>query len=187
MGLRTRNDESGFSLVEMMVVAGVVAIGASMAIVQTDISLSNFKANVAMRTMRAQFTKARALATTQRRNMTIVFTPPNQIQIVRQDVPSGTTVMSTTLIENGGTFHVFPGVPDTPDAFGNAADCDFGSATSIAFSPEGSLVNQAGVPVNGTVYLGNPNDIKTIRAVTVFGATGRVRGYRYNGVRWDIP
>jgi len=146
-----RNDTSGFSLVEMMVVAGVVAIGASMAIVQTDISLSNFKANDAMRTVRAQLTRARALATTQRRNMTLVFTPPNQVQILRQEVPSGTTVMTTTLIEGGSMFHVFSGVPDTPDAFGNGADVDFGTATSIAFSPEGALVNQAGIPVNGTI------------------------------------
>jgi prepilin-type N-terminal cleavage/methylation domain-containing protein len=189
MGMRQKGETSaGFSLIELLVVTGLIAVGGSVAIIQTDSALSNYRGNSAMRTVIGQLNRARTLAMTQRRNMTLQFVAPNQIQIVRQDVPAGTTVLSRTLMEHAAQFHVFPGVADTPDVFGNAADCDFGAATtSIAFTPEGALVNQRGVPVNGTVYVGRPTDVKTIRAVTVFGSTGRIRGYRWNGTRWELP
>jgi len=97
--------------------------------------------------------------------------------------------MSTMLLESGVTFHLYTSQPNTPDMFGNAGDWDFGATTTtMAFTPEGSLVNQLGVPINGTVYLGRPTDTKTARAVTVFGTTGRIRGYRWlGGFQWDIP
>jgi hypothetical protein len=52
------------------------------------------------------------------------------------------------------------------------------------FGPDGSFVDPTGVPVNGTVFLGVPGQVETARAVTVFGSTGRVRGYRWIGSAW---
>ena len=43
---------------------------------------------------------------------------------------------------------------DTPDQFGNSSPIDFGSATSLTFRPNGILVDNAGNPVNGTVFIG---------------------------------
>jgi len=176
-----------------MVVAGVVAVGASLTVVQTEQAFAHLRGNAAMRAVQAQLTVARSLAMTQRRNMIVTCVPPNQIQIVRQEVPAGTTVVGTTTLGHGAIIHRFSSVSDTPDAFGVNADCDFGSTTTTAaFTPEGALVNQLGVPINATVYLGIPNDIKTIRAVSVFGSTGRIRGYRWIWIgssqgRWDNP
>ena len=56
------------------------------------------------------------------------------------------------------------------------------------FNTEGMLVDSGGIPVNGTVFLLIPTDggfqQGSYRAVTVLGATGRVRGFRWNGGQW---
>jgi prepilin-type N-terminal cleavage/methylation domain-containing protein len=177
---RTPGRASGFSLIEMMVVTGIVAVGASFSVVQTEQAFAHYRANAAMRAIEAQLTLARNLAITQRRNMVVQCLAPNQVQVTRQEVPTGSTVLSTTTLGYGAIIQRFTSVTDTPDAFGINADCDFGATTTTAsFTPEGAFVSQLGLPINGTVYLGIPTDAKTIRAVTVFGTTGRIRGYRW--------
>ena len=61
---------------------------------------------------------------------------------------------------------------------------DFGSAQTIAFNSDGMLIDGAGNPVNGTIFLMLPNVPGSLRAVTVLGSIGRVRGYRWNGTQW---
>ena len=41
-----------------------------------------------------------------------------------------------------------------------------------------------GQPLNGSVYFGLLGQPSSQRAVTILGATGRVRGYKWTGVRW---
>jgi hypothetical protein len=53
------------------------------------------------------------------------------------------------------------------------------------FTSDGSLIDETGIPVNGTVFLGLPPHVQSARGVTVFGGTGRVRGFRWNGVQWS--
>src|SRR6266850_1667344 len=48
----------------------------------------------------------------------------------------------------------------------------------------GSLVDQDGLTLNGTVFVALPNDKQSARAVTIFGSTGRVRGFRWDGGSW---
>jgi hypothetical protein len=40
--------------------------------------------------------------------------------------------------------------------------------------------------LNGTIVLASPNILNSTRAVTVFGSTGRVRGYRWNSKAWVL-
>ena len=60
----------------------------------------------------------------------------------------------------------------------------FGTALKIMFGPDGTLIDNNGSPINGTVFLSVANNPASFRAVTVLGATGRVRSYRWNGVVW---
>jgi hypothetical protein len=39
-------------------------------------------------------------------------------------------------------------------------------------------------PISGTVYLGINNEPRTARAVTIFGPTAMIRGYRWDGRQW---
>jgi prepilin-type N-terminal cleavage/methylation domain-containing protein len=184
-------NEDGYSAIEMLVVLGILAVVSAGAVVQIARSVPAMKADGAMRVVMGQLSTARELAIGQRRFMQVRFLPPNRIQIVRTEVDAsgattGATVLSTVTFEGGITYLLNAGLPDTPDAFGLGAAISFGSATTIQFNTEGRLVDQAGNPLNGTVVLASPQGGVSSRAVTVFGSTGRIRGYRWNSKFWEL-
>ena len=72
-----------------------------------------------------------------------------------------------------------------PSAYPTKASAtSFGAATAIRFNTEGALIDTAGAPVNGTVFLIIPGQNLSYRAVTVQGSTGRVRGFKWIGNQW---
>jgi hypothetical protein len=50
----------------------------------------------------------------------------------------------------------------------------------VEFRPDGSVVNYLGQITSAVAYLSKAGEPDTNRAVTVFGATGRIRGFRFN-------
>jgi prepilin-type N-terminal cleavage/methylation domain-containing protein len=181
---RTR-DAHGFSMVELMVVLAVGATALTMAIASFDSFNRVERAASSVRQVSSALRTARETAVSQRRNIRIDFLNPNVIRPVRIEIPNGTTALQTTPVEGGMQFVSFPGLPDTPDAFGNAQPIWFGAANAVVlFTAEGTLVNQAGQLVNGSVFLGRPNQPQTAHAITVFGATALIRMWRWDGRRW---
>jgi type II secretory pathway pseudopilin PulG len=90
-------------------------------------------------------------------------------------------------------FGVIAGFPTSaatvPDGFGAGATAlDFdqgmglGSQNYIMFMPDGSSQDTLGNWNSGVLYLTRASDLYSSRAITVFGPTGRVRGYRLNNV-----
>ena len=73
---------------------------------------------------------------------------------------------------------------DTPDQFGNVAPVYFQGANALSFQSDGSLVDQGGIPRNGTLFIGLPGHPEVARAVTILGTTGLVQSYRWNGTDW---
>jgi prepilin-type N-terminal cleavage/methylation domain-containing protein len=182
--VRSIRSAAGFSAMELMMTISVMGIVAAMAAFQIGNARPSMKGDGAMRTVLAQLNTARELSITQRRQMQVNFINGNEVQIVRRDLPAGTTEIATIPIEGGIQFRLLDDIPDTPDAFGKAGPVDFGTAVSIAFTTDGTLVNQSGAPVNGTIFLGLENQPRSARAVTVLGATGRIRGFKWDGARW---
>ncbi|HVB38082.1 MAG TPA: type II secretion system protein [Vicinamibacterales bacterium] len=176
---------AGFTMTELMVVVAIMGITAAMAVFQAQVSLPSIRGDAGMRVVMAQLNTARELAISQRRVIQVNFIAPNEIQLVRQDIPTGTTILSLVPFEASVQFMQFAGVPDTPDAFGATSAIAFGSATSMSFTSDGTFIDQSGVPLNGTVFLGIPNQARSARAVTILGATGRIRGYRWSGTQWE--
>lgn len=182
---RIRTTDAGFSLIEMLIALCITAILASMAVVQIGAARPAMQADGAMRAMMSQLNAARETAVAQRRNIQLVFVAPNQLQLVRQDLPTGTTLLRNVALEAGIQFHQFTPAVDTPDAFGlSGGALAFNSALTITFNSDGMLIDTGGSPINGTVFLALPSARHTARAVTILGATGRVRAYRWTGSAW---
>jgi hypothetical protein len=115
----------------------------------------------------------------------VSFTAPNRVVVTRVEVPGpGTTVLTDVVLEQGMEYQLFSGIPDTPDAFGRTAAVSFGLAVNMAFTSEGSFVDQNGDPLNGSVFLGKRNQPETARAVTLFGPTAQIRNWRWSGSQW---
>jgi len=184
---RVFDDSAGFSLIEMVMIVGIMGILMSMAVLQIGQSQPILKSDGAMRVVLAQFNSARELAITQRRYMDVSITAgSNQVQILREEVPGPTlTVISSVILEGGIKFQLITGLADTPDAFGKTSAVSFGSATQIRFATDGTLIDQNGNSLNGTVFMASTGVARSARAVTIFGSTGRVRGYRFDGALWQ--
>jgi prepilin-type N-terminal cleavage/methylation domain-containing protein len=177
--------ERGVTLVELLFVVAVMGVVASMAVMLTPNFTRQAKADAGLTQAVSALRNAREVAVSQRRNVRVNFNNPNMIQVVREDLnPVGTTLLNTIYFENGMQYRQFAGQNDTPDQFGFAAPVTFGLALQRIFTSEGSFVDQAGDPLNGTVFLGRLNDPGSSRAITVFGPTALIRVWRWDGQRW---
>jgi prepilin-type N-terminal cleavage/methylation domain-containing protein len=177
--------QDGFSAMELLLTMAITGTIAAIAVFNIGATLPGLKSDGAMRLVMTQLNTARETAITQRRNYQVSFVGGNQILLIRQELPAGTTLLSTVYLEGGLSFRVDPSLPDTPEGFGMSSGVDFGTATAIMFSPDGTLVNQNGAPANGTVFLSLPGEPRSNRAITILGSTGRVRAYRWSGNSWE--
>jgi prepilin-type N-terminal cleavage/methylation domain-containing protein len=177
--------QRGVSLLEMMSVLAIIGIVGGMATAQVTGARRAMQGDGAMRLLMGQLTLAREMAVTQRRNMQVKFVGTNWVQIIRQEVPAGTTTLASVVFEGNVQYALLPGVGDTPDGFGTANGVAFGTTQTLTFNTEGTLVDDAGNPINGTVFLSVANITQSQRAVTVMGSTGRVRGFKWTGHGWN--
>jgi prepilin-type N-terminal cleavage/methylation domain-containing protein len=186
--------EQGFSLMESVIVIGIILIMLALAVAQSFGSMESYRANAAMDTIVAQLRVARQLAISQRRNVTLSFNIASSPQTITYQVVAnpGDTVVPTPVtvpISTQVNFTGIAGEPDTPMAFGTCAGtygvCIAGVSggppimefTSLGQFTDATLVNT----LNGTIFMAIPSQIASARAVTIMGSTGRVRSYTYVG------
>jgi prepilin-type N-terminal cleavage/methylation domain-containing protein len=184
--MKVSRSQAGFSLPEVLIVSALVAImsGVSMSLISDW--LPSARADAVMRQLVYQITYAREMALSQRREIEVQAVGTSTLRIVRHETaPTADTVLRVVPFEYDVVFTLFAGMPDTPDAFGRAAAIDFGGADEMTFNSEGSMTDSQDIPVSGTIFLGQPAHRQSARAVTVFGGTGRVRGYRWTGTQWQ--
>ena len=195
----TLNKNRGFSLLELLI---TIAIGLTMASV-TFMALrplfNQSHVDAAYDTTLSVIRSYRSQAISQSKRYILVFSPPGTITVQYWGVgvpvsPPPVTVATYTLPADI-QFAVQAGFPSAaPDGFGtggSAIDFDqgmgLGSQNYIMFMPDGSSQDTLGNPNSGVLYLTRPNDLYSSRAISVFGTTGRIRGWRlYNqsGNQW---
>jgi len=195
----TLRKHRGFSLLELMI---VMAIGLTMAGVTFMALMPLFKQNHVDQgydTTMGVIRNYRNLSITQSKRYIVTFTAPRTITVQYWGVavpvsPAPVTVATFTLPQDI-SFAVQTGFPTTaPDGFGTGvAAIDFdqgmglGSQAYVMFMPDGSSQDTLGNFNSGVLYLTRPTDMYSSRAISVFGSTGRVRGWRlYNqsGNKW---
>jgi len=181
-----RSSERGFSFIEIVVVVAIIGIMGALAVGVTMTSVNASKADSSTSALMNILELARNQSTSQRRDFQLVFTAPNQVQVIRLDLPSGTTLIANRYLENSQAFVRFGSLSD-PDNFGHVDDTDaisFGSTPTIRFTTDGTLIDSSGDVLNGTLFLGKVNEIGTARAISIFGATGLIRSWKWNGTAW---
>ena len=177
---------AGFSVVEVCIGLLIACALAGFALLNIGAILPGMNANKAMYETVAQFRQGRQAAVAKRRDIQLNFSEDDKIELLIVDPQTGgTSELKTVSLGHDFQFKKFDEIAeDTPDQFGNSSAIDFGSATSLTFRPNGLLVDNAGNPVNGTVFIGLDDHPEVARAVTILGSTGRVRSYRWTGTKW---
>jgi type II secretory pathway pseudopilin PulG len=204
----------GFSLLEMMIVICILMIVGGIGFMALQPALKDAKVNQAFENAMMPLRVARQRAIAERKQYIVCYgiaapggalTPlgaptAQSIQTFRWDVgtalSTATQITAITLPQDIG-FQIIPGVPNgaatVPDGFGNATvSLDFdqnvaggGIKNQVMFMPDGSAHDVNGNLNSGILYLARNGDLYSSRAVTLYGATGRIRGWRLlAGPKW---
>lgn len=202
-------NQNGFSLLELMITLTITLIMVGVTFVTLQPALNQHHVTSAYDTTLMALRNTRNLAITQSNEYYVNFNPAGfpagtiQIEVlpfnaagvaqpiqqvityaiptdVSFAIPAGSPANapdSPPALVTGGTaidFESTPGVPLVPPG---------GGAGYVMFYPDGSARDSAGNYVNGIVYItrtGSP--VWGSRAISVWGATGRIRGWSVDSV-----
>jgi prepilin-type N-terminal cleavage/methylation domain-containing protein len=196
----------GFSMVELLVVVAIALIISGFAVLNTQGAIRDSRVNGAYDNAFMQLRLARERSIAERKRYIVTFGTPaptgaltplgaptaKSIQVYRWDAgnPSPAPVEVSTIdlpIDVG--FQALAGLPTTtakvPDGFGNGTTpIDFdqgvgaGGGNLVMFMPDGSAHDLLGNSNSGVLYIARNADLSSSRALTVFGTSGRIRGWR---------
>lgn len=189
---------NGFSLLELMITVSLGLVMAGVTFIYLTPSMNNSHMNSAYETTLMALRNTRNLAITQSHEYYVNFNPAGfpagTIQVEYQP-PMVVGALAAPPIEQVNTytipkdtsFAVQAGFPaTTPDGFGAGATAiDFETTAGVplpcqcvVFMPDGSAQDSLGNYNSGVVYITRVGDtIYNSRAVSVWGATGRIRGW----------
>jgi Tfp pilus assembly protein FimT len=196
----------GFSLLEMMIVCCVLMIVGGISFMALQPALKDGRSNSAFELAMMPLRVARQRAIAERKQYIVCFglaaptgalTPmgaptAQSVQIFRWDAGtalSASTQVTAVTLPIDYNFQTIGGLPNTaatvPDGFGTAtASPDFDQAVAgaiknqVMFMPDGSAHDVNGNLNSGILYVARNGDLYSSRSVTLYGATGRIRGWR---------
>jgi prepilin-type N-terminal cleavage/methylation domain-containing protein len=187
----------GFSLLELLITIALGLTLAGITFIAMRPLFSKSHLDSAYDTSLMALRSSRHLAITQSHEYVVSFNPagfPAGTILVQYQPPAvgggalpPLQLVNTYTVPSDVSFAVQAGFPvNAPDAFGTGGTAiDFGqglgagSLNYVAFMPDGSSRDTLGNFNSGVVYLTQPaSDKYSSRSVSVWGATGRVRGWR---------
>ena len=187
---------------EMMMVLAISIIVSVISVMSLVPTMRQYRITNAYNTTLAAMRQARDNAVSQQTSYSVTFSSsasPNTITLTPMVIFNGDVPTTTYSLPTDVSFLVQTGFPSPgPDSygtgvtaidFGYTATSSAGGATTIYFCPDGSAQTTAcgagsgagGYAVNwdgGVVYLGRSGDVLSSRAVTLWGGTGRIHGWR---------
>jgi len=182
----------GFSLIELMVTVTIILIVAGVAILGMQPALRFSRVNNAYNITLAAIRQTRDFAIGQRQQYSVTFNNsvvPNTITITQT---GNGNVVTTYTLPTDVTYSIVAGIPTAanavPDGFGSGAiaigfdqGVAGGAQNAIYFMPDGTGQDVNGNVNNGVIYISQEGQLYSSHAITVWGATGRLRGWRlYN-------
>jgi type II secretory pathway pseudopilin PulG len=180
--------EAGFTMPEMLITLAFFMIVSGMATATVNAVVPSVRTDGQVSRVLGSLQQAREVSISSRRDVEIrVDTGASTLTVVRLDGGGAETELRVLAFEYNVKFYKFNDMGDTPEGFGDGGVVDFGNSTQLIFTSDGSLIDETGVPVNGTIFLAIEGKRETARAVTVTGATARARLYKWSssGTGWE--
>ena len=206
--VRSRQRAAGFSLLEMMVVVALIIVVGSITFVSLIPLLKAQRVTNAYNITLAAMRQARDNAVSQRTSYSVNFVQSTSAAATITVAPTLSTAFSgeqnsvTYTLPTDVGFYAISGIPTgattVPDGYGAGATAiDFGytysgtgsgGTSTIYFCPDGSSQDGTGGVgactgnwSGGVVYVARQGEILSSRAITLWGGTGRIHGWRlYN-------
>jgi hypothetical protein len=190
--------QAGLSILETTVVVCLVTVVLAIAVVNIWPAMSQSSANSGIEMVLGELRRARERAVDERRIYRVTFTAPQTIEVdvgvvgnvattITGSAPGFIPAQPSLQLPMNFQFVVVPGIPTTPlttpDGLGtgaNAIDFDMvngGGGTQIYFQPDGRALDAANRVNDGVVYIAQPNNLFSSRAVSLLGSTGRAKGW----------
>lgn len=208
--LRRQHRQSGFTLLEMVVVLAISMVVSVVSVMSLIPMLKAQRVTNAYNTTLSAMRLARDNAISQRTSYSVTFASSSTSNTITVNPTlanfQGEQNTQVYTLPNDITFNVQTGFPAVgPDKygtglyaidFGYTANGGTGGQSTVYFCPDGSAQDAEGGAGScsgswdgGVVYLGRPGEMLSSRAVTLWGGTGRIRGWRlYNngsgGYQW---
>ena len=189
---------AGFSLIQMLIVVALLLILVAMAVPQVISMRRLLRFNGIQREVIAQLRLTRQLAMSQRQVMRFRYDNTNKQLVIIDNQERGTAanpiandttndrVVKTTSLTGSGVpaDEIVYGQPGgTTNALPDGASMGTlnNGLVEIIFQPDGSVVDSSGNPVNAALFFyDNKAPTATAIAVSVLGAGGRVKTWRYS-------
>jgi prepilin-type N-terminal cleavage/methylation domain-containing protein len=189
--------QCGYSMLELMIVISILLILTAVTDISLQPALKQEHVTNAFNLTISAMRRARDQAASDMQIYVLTFGGPvagvNGGSItMNQTTPAGPQMFSWTLPPEVA-YRAEAGIPNssvnpptTPDGFGvaaNAIDFDWGpygagNGNTIYFYPDGSARDANGNINNGVIYLDIPGQLPTCRAISLWGFTGRIRGWQ---------
>jgi hypothetical protein len=176
-------------VVELLVVVAIVLIISSASLMAINSVLKSSRADYGLQIALGQVRQVHQRAIDERRVYRLTFTTPGNIRTDRMDFSGGVwtpAFIGSINLPTDMQFTVVSGTPTTttPNGFGsadNAVDLSLNNtsgATQVFFQADGRVLDSVYRVANGIVYIARPGDLPSSRAVTIFGSTGRIKGWK---------
>ena len=192
----------GHSLLELLIVFAMIGVLGSLALPQLIAERRLTRSVGVTREILSQLRLARQLAMSQRQAVTFQYNDATkQVSIIDHNINLGadllrdpsypntalaTIVSSTPLAEETSlraeiTYGIPSGLPTAALADGISLTPLFNSQINITFQPDGSVIDDSGNPFGQAMFIFNNRAARaTASAISVMGASGRVKVWRYN-------
>jgi len=189
------------------IVVGIVLTATAAAFLNLIPSIKNSRSNAGMELVLGELRRAHERAVDERRIYRVTFTAANTIQVdigtvaiigstITASAPAFVPAQPDLPLPGQIQFAVVPGIPTntlaTPDGLGagdKAIDFDIGyggGGTQIYFQPDGRALDAGNRLNNGVVYIADPNNLFSSRAVSLYGSTGRTKGWTLANVNGSV-
>jgi Tfp pilus assembly protein FimT len=197
-----RRSLAGYSIVETVIVVALICVLSAIALPQIVAERRLTRSVGVTREILSQMRHARQLAMSQRQAITFQYNnTTKKISVIDHNnnlgaalfldpaYPNnvGSVVISTTPLASSGLFQteiaygIPVGLPNGPLADGISMTPLTNNQLNVTFQPDGSVIDITGNPVGRALYIYNNQASQgTSSAISVMGASGRVKIWRYD-------